>query len=340
MDNPFSSTHLGAAMQRSGHAALVMACIGLPWLAVTEICKHAMLAWISEQLGEQLGMHGPGDVIRWSIEHPFQLCTPLGVLYCIRTVWAAKLLSNPDKTERSLLYVPPSEGENTPSKWRFVRTVGLGLGIFTVMFVGVFLYGLLRGYSNPSVPTPAIATLSAGITDQVAKIPVATLPAHKPASAVQPTPRVINNCPNGICGDGTFVNPTVNNYTPKALVISADHKKLISSAMAKFSGGSVQIVINEPSTIETQTFGYALADALRTDPANMKVRVERGMWTGFCGVTFQGINTTVGPNQMMAYWKLVNTLVELGIVDTEILKVAVCSREEYPDEFNIAITRP
>src|SRR5689334_7963222 len=69
--------------------------VSLFWEVPGEVVRHTIYSWISEDLGERLGMHGFHDLIRWIFDHPHWAVVILGVGYCVYTIWSAELLSAP-----------------------------------------------------------------------------------------------------------------------------------------------------------------------------------------------------------------------------------------------------
>src|SRR5690242_4252575 len=143
---------VAAAAKKSGPSAVLLIGAALIWEAVRETFKHTLYSWASEGLGDEVGVHGPGDAVRLCLEHPVLLFLIACGAYCVWNIRKARLLSSPPASPQ--LYV----SGGVDAIWRGSRTHGIGIwlraacgafGIGVLLLLAVFLYGLLKTFPKP-----------------------------------------------------------------------------------------------------------------------------------------------------------------------------------------------
>src|SRR5690348_16997005 len=100
-----SSSPLGSEFKKSGPLAILIIGTELLIQLVVIIFEHAILAWVSEGLGEELGVHSLGDAIRWCLEHSVAMFVMACVIYCVVVVIKAQLWKSRSVTSPILLTV-------------------------------------------------------------------------------------------------------------------------------------------------------------------------------------------------------------------------------------------
>jgi hypothetical protein len=140
--------------------------------------------------------------------------------------------------------------------------IKLTCSVFVVAVIAIAGYGpIMDQYSiehaPPSTPSAAVPLVAEQLRNQVARVPMTM---HKPTPTAQSATQVVNNCPNGICGQEVN-NSTVNNYAPPQRSLS-DEQKTRFIALLKPACPFEVAVRHIPGNSESQQYADQLGEAI------------------------------------------------------------------------------